>query len=468
MTALTRCEYDAACTRLFLAPQFLNATVFERHCFEHHCFEHIYFEHHNLTMPNLEETVKAIGRQARLASKTIMAASDQQKAAALNAMAQALDRSHDSLIAANEKDLQQAKSRDLSSALLDRLTLSTKSLDLMAQGLRQIAAMPDPVGSLGPTIVRPNGMRVTQMRVPLGVIGIIYESRPNVTIDAAALCLKSGNASILRGGSEAFHSNMALAKIIQKALSQVGLPETVVQFIETTDREAVGHLITLVDDVDVIVPRGGKSLIERLQAHARVPMIKHLDGNCHVYVDQAADLEKALRIAINAKTYRYGVCGAMETLLVHQAVAQTFVPTVCEALNELGVEIRGCERTQALAPAVRAASEQDWAEEYLAPILAVRVVDDLEAAMAHIAQWGSGHTDAIVTQDISAAQQFERTVDSSSVYVNLPTCFADGFEYGLGAEIGISTNRLHARGPVGLEGLTTMKWVLRGEGQVRG
>jgi len=419
-------------------------------------------------MPTLEETVNTIGRQARLASKSIMTASDEHKAAVLNAMADELDHSHDSLITANQKDLEQAQSRDLSSALLDRLTLSSKALGLMAQGLRQIAAMADPVGSLGPTIVRPNGMRVAQMRVPLGVIGIIYESRPNVTIDAAALCIKSGNACILRGGSEAFHSNMALAKIVQTALSQVGLPETVVQYIETTDREAVGHLITLTEDIDVIVPRGGKSLIERLQAQARVPMIKHLDGNCHVYIDHAADPEKALRIAINAKTYRYGVCGAMETLLVHQAIAPTFMPTVCAALSELGVQLRGCERTQALVPTVLAASEQDWAEEYLAPILAIRVVDDLEAAMAHIAHWGSGHTDAIVTQDISAAQQFEKTVDSSSVYVNLPTCFADGFEYGLGAEIGISTNRLHARGPVGLEGLTTLKWVLRGEGQIRG
>ncbi len=419
-------------------------------------------------MTTLQETVKAIGTRARLASKAIMRATDQQKSNALNAIADVLDRSHDVLVAANEKDLAQAKSRDLSNALLDRLTLSPKSLSLMSQSLRQIAAMPDPIGSLGATIVRPNGMRVAQMRVPLGVIGIIYESRPNVTIDAAALCIKSGNACVLRGGSEAFHSNMALVAVISQALKVVGLPQSVVQYIETTDRDAVGYLVTMTEEIDVIVPRGGKGLIKRLQEQARVPMIKHLDGNCHVYVDKAANLETAMQIAINAKTYRYGICGAMETLLVHQAVASDFVPMICEALSQVGVEIRGCTKTQSLFPGAKEASVQDWEEEYLAPILAVRVVDDQIAAMDHIAQWGSGHTDAIVTQDITAADAFEREVDSSSVYVNLPTCFADGFEYGLGAEIGISTNRLHARGPVGLEGLTTMKWVLRGEGQTRG
>ena len=419
-------------------------------------------------MTTLQETVKAIGTRARLASKAIMRATDQQKSAALTAIADVLDRSHDVLVAANEKDLAQAKSRDLSSALLDRLTLSPKSLLLMSQSLRQIAAMPDPIGSLGATIVRPNGMRVAQMRVPLGVIGIIYEARPNVTIDAAALCIKSGNACVLRGGSEAFHSNMALVAVISQALKTVGLPQRVVQYIETTDRDAVGYLVTMTEEIDVIVPRGGKGLIKRLQEQARVPMIKHLDGNCHVYVDKAANLESAKQIAINAKTYRYGICGAMETLLVHQSVAADFVPMICEALSDLGVEIRGCAKTRSLFPDAKEATAQDWAEEYLAPILAVRVVDDQIAAMEHIAKWGSGHTDAIVTQDITAADTFERDVDSGSVYVNLPPCFADGFEYGLGAEIGISTNRLHARGPVGLEGLTTMKWVLRGEGQTRG
>ena len=419
-------------------------------------------------MTTLQETVKAIGTRARLGSKAIMRATDQQKSAALTAIADVLDRSHDLLIAANEKDLAQAKSRDLSSALLDRLALSPKSLLLMSQSLRQIAAMPDPIGSLGATVVRPNGMRVAQMRVPLGVIGIIYESRPNVTVDAAALCIKSGNACVLRGGSEAFHSNMALVAVISQALNFVGLPQSVVQYIETTDRDAVGYLVTMTEEIDVIVPRGGKGLIKRLLEQARVPMIKHLDGNCHVYVDKAAHLETAKKIAINAKTYRYGICGAMETLLVHQSVATEFVPMICEALTNLGVEIRGCAKTRSLFPGAKEASTQDWAEEYLAPILAVRVVEDQIAAMDHIAKWGSGHTDAIVTQDITAADAFEREVDSSSVYVNLPTCFADGFEYGLGAEIGISTNRLHARGPVGLEGLTTMKWVLRGEGQTRG
>jgi glutamate-5-semialdehyde dehydrogenase len=419
-------------------------------------------------MTTLQETVKAIGTRARLGSKAIMRATDQQKSAALTAIADVLDRSHDLLIAANEKDLAQAKSRDLSSALLDRLALSPKSLLLMSQSLRQIAAMPDPIGSLGATVVRPNGMRVAQMRVPLGVIGIIYESRPNVTVDAAALCIKSGNACVLRGGSEAFHSNMALVAVISQALNFVGLPQSVVQYIETTDRDAVGYLVTMTEEIDVIVPRGGKGLIKRLLEQARVPMIKHLDGNCHVYVDKAAHLETAKKIAINAKTYRYGICGAMETLLVHQSVATEFVPMICEALTNLGVEIRGCAKTRSLFPGAKEASTQDWAEEYLAPILAVRVVEDQIAAMHHIAKWGSGHTDAIVTQDITAADAFEREVDSSSVYVNLPTCFADGFEYGLGAEIGISTNRLHARGPVGLEGLTTMKWVLRGEGQTRG
>lgn len=419
-------------------------------------------------MTTLQETVKAIGVRARLASKAIMRATDQQKSAALTAIADGLDRAHDALCAANEKDLAHAKTRDLSSALLDRLTLSPKSLSQMSKSLRQIAAMPDPIGSLGPTVVRPNGMRVTQMRVPLGVIGIIYESRPNVTVDAAALCIKSGNACVLRGGSEAFHSNMALVAVVVQALGEVGLPQTVVQYIETTDRDAVGYLVTMTEEIDVIVPRGGKGLIKRLQEQARVPMIKHLDGNCHVYVDKAADLDAALQIAINAKTYRYGICGAMETLLIHQAVATDFVPRICQALADLGVALRGCVKTQALFPGAKPASHEDWAQEYLAPILAVRVVDDQACAMAHIALWGSGHTDAIVTQDLTAADTFEREVDSSSVYVNLPTCFADGFEYGLGAEIGISTNRLHARGPVGLEGLTTMKWVLRGEGQTRG
>lgn len=419
-------------------------------------------------MSTLSEQLNQVGQRAKAAARRMMSAKDQDKSKALMAIAQGIEQSNDALAKANHKDLQAAAKRGLTDAMVDRLKLSERSLTLMAQGLRQIAAMADPVGSLSATTLRPNGMRVSQMRVPLGVIGIIYESRPNVTIDAAALCLKSGNACILRGGSEAFHSNMALASIVREALSTTTLPVDAVQLIETTDRAAVGHLVTMTDYVDVIVPRGGKSLIKRLQDEARVPLIKHLDGNCHVYVDAHADLERALAIAVNAKTYRYGICGAMETLLVHESVAQAFLPQVFAAMQAHQVEMRGCEQARAICPGMNQASDEDWGEEYLAPILAVRVVPSIDAAMGHIARWGSGHTDAIVTQDLDCAERFQREVDSSSVYVNLPTCFADGYEYGLGAEIGISTNRLHARGPVGLEGLTTMKWVLHGEGQLRG
>ena len=417
---------------------------------------------------SLQDTITQIGKRARTASRVLMLASDRLKSAALLAMADLLEQSTSTLLVANEADLVAARKQGLADAMVDRLTISEKSIRAMANGLRQVATLTDPVGTLGPTQVRPNGMRVAQMRVPLGVIGIIYESRPNVTIDAAALCVKSGNACVLRGGSEAFNSNTALAAIVQKGLAHVGLPADAVQLIATTDRAAVGHLVTLTDYIDVIVPRGGKGLIARLQTESRVPLIKHLDGNCHVYVDKAADLDRALSIAVNAKTFRYGICGAMETLLVHRDVAQAFLPKLCKAMADKGVEVRGCALTQAICPVVTPATEADWAEEYLAPILAVRVVESLDQAMEHIARWGSGHTDAIVTQDLDVADRFEREVDSSSVYVNLPTCFADGYEYGLGAEIGISTNRLHARGPVGLEGLTTQKWVLRGDGQTRG
>ncbi len=419
-------------------------------------------------MTTLSEQLTAIGQRAKAAARLMMSASDADKARALIAIADRIEQSHDALTEANARDLKAAGDRQLDAAMLERLRLSPNALKLMAQGLRQIAAMPDPVGSFGPSQVRPNGMRVSQMRVPLGVIGIIYESRPNVTIDAAALCLKSGNACILRGGSEAFHTNMALAGIVREALKQTALPVHAVQLIETTDRDAVGHLVTMTKYVDVIVPRGGKRLIERLEQEARVPLIKHLDGNCHVYIDQYADLERALAIAVNAKTYRYGICGAMETLLVHQAVAAEFLPKISQALQAHSVQMRGCEPSRAICPEMDAATEEDWGQEYLAPILAIKVVPTIDAAMDHISVWGSGHTDAIVTQDVDTAGRFEREVDSSSVYVNLPTCFADGYEYGLGAEIGISTNRLHARGPVGLEGLTTLKWVLRGQGQTRG
>jgi len=419
-------------------------------------------------MTPIFDAIQQIGRQARQAARLMMRASSAQKAHALRAMADALSEQRAMLKAANQRDLEAANARALEAVLLDRLTLSDRSIDLMIEGLRQIAAMPDPVGELTATKIRPNGMQVAQMRVPLGVIGIIYESRPNVTIDAAALCLKSGNAAILRGGSEALHSNLALGRIVSHGLNAAGLPELAVQVIDTPDRAAVGALITMTEYVDVIIPRGGTSLIKRLADEARVPMIKHLDGNCHVYVDAFADLSKASDIAFNAKTYRYGVCGAMETLLVHQSVAPIFLPELANKLLKHGVELRGCTRTQALIPNALAATEEDWATEYLGPILAIRIVDTMNEAIEHIERWGSGHTESIVTTNICNAQQFQREVDSSSVYVNLPTCFADGFEYGLGAEIGISTNRLHARGPVGLEGLTTLKWVLQGDGQTRG
>lgn len=409
-----------------------------------------------------------IGKQARQAAKVIRNAADAQKSKALLAMADLIQEKAAFLQAENAKDIQAAQENGLDAAMVDRLKLSDQALATMTDGLRQIAAMPDPVGSIGPTSTRPNGMQVAQMRVPLGVIGIIYESRPNVTIDAAALCLKSGNATILRGGSEAFYSNQALGNVIREGLKAAGLPENTVQVIGTTDRNAVGHLITMTEYVDVIVPRGGKGLIARLTADAKVPLIKHLDGNCHLYIDKDASIEKAIPIAINAKTYRYGICGTMETLLVHSDIAPAVLPDLADALREKGVELRGCEKTQALLPDVIPATEEDWETEFLAPILAIRIVNSLDQAIEHIDKYSSEHTESIVTENLSAARRFQREVDSSSVYVNLPTCFADGFEYGLGAEIGISTNRLHARGPVGLEGLTTQKWVLMGNAQLRG
>ena len=420
------------------------------------------------TIDQLAQDMLQIGQQARTAAKTIRNASDAQKSKALLTMADLIEANKEQLQAENAKDIEAAEKNGLEPAMIDRLKLSDQALEIMATGLRQIAAMADPVGSLGPTITRPNGMTVAQMRVPIGVIGIIYESRPNVTIDAAALCLKSGNATILRGGSEAFHSNQALGAIIRQGLVAAGLPEHTVQVIGTADRAAVGHLITMTDYVDVIIPRGGKGLIARLSAEAKVPLIQHLDGNCHVYIDKDANVSKAQKIAINAKTHRYGICGAMETLLVHNDIAPAVLPDLAHALQEKGVELRGCERTQNLLSDIVPATEADWETEFLAPILAIRIVTSLEQAIDHIAQYSSEHTESIVTESIEAARRFQREVDSSSVYVNLPTCFADGFEYGLGAEIGISTNRLHARGPVGLEGLTTQKWVLNGNGQLRG
>lgn len=417
---------------------------------------------------DLQTAMLALGRQARQSANLLRTASGNAKNRALRAMARRLSEQKKELQAENAKDLENARANNLEAPLMDRLTLSDRAIEGMIAGLQQIADMPDPIGSITASTLRPNGMRVAQMRVPLGVIGIIYESRPNVTIDAAALCLKSGNATILRGGSEAFHSNVALGKIIQGGLADAGLPAHAVQVVSTTDRAAVGKLVTMAEHIDVIVPRGGKGLIQRLIKEATVPLIKHLDGNCHVYIDSHADLDMAHDIAVNAKTHRYGICGTMETLLVHADIAPALLPRLADTLSEKGVELRGCNQTLSLISNAVAASEEDWSTEYLAPILAIKVVETIEDAISHIGRYSSGHTESIVTEDLNSAQRFQLEVDSSSVYVNLPTCFADGFEYGLGAEIGISTNRLHVRGPVGLEGLTTLKWVLNGNGQLRG
>ena len=408
-----------------------------------------------------------LGHAAREAARLIARASTGVKNQALLATAEALDQARDALAAANEQDAANARANGLEPALLDRLALTPARIDGMIAGLRQVAALPDPVGAIRDMSYRPSGIQVGKMRVPLGVVGIIYESRPNVTIDAASLCLKAGNATILRGGSEAIHSNRAIAACIGKGLEAAGLPATVVQVVETTDRAAVGALISMPEYVDIIVPRGGRGLIERVSRDARVPVIKHLDGICHVYVSADADLAKAERIALNAKTYRYGICGAMETLLVDTAVASAFLPAMAARLVEKGVELRGCERTRAFINAVPA-TEEDWHTEYLAPVLSIRVVDGLDAAIAHINHYGSHHTDAIVSEHQGQARRFLAEVDSASVMLNAPTCFADGFEYGLGAEIGISTDKLHARGPVGLEGLTCEKYVVVGDGQLRG
>ncbi|KPY41964.1 Gamma-glutamyl phosphate reductase [Pseudomonas syringae pv. primulae] len=394
-------------------------------------------------------------------------ASTAQKNRALLATAAALDEARAELSAANALDLANGQANGLEPAMLERLALTPARIDGMIVGLRQVASLPDPVGAIRDMSYRPSGIQVGKMRVPLGVVGIIYESRPNVTIDAASLCLKSGNATILRGGSEAIHSNRAIAACIERGLADAGLPAAVVQVVETTDRAAVGALITMPEYVDVIVPRGGKGLIERVSRDARVPVIKHLDGICHVYVSAHADLAKAQKIAFNAKTYRYGICGAMETLLVDQTVAAEFLPPMAAQFREKGVELRGCERTRELID-VNAATEEDWHTEYLAAILSIRVVTGLDEAIEHINHYGSHHSDAIVSDHQGQTRRFMAEVDSSSVMVNAPTCFADGFEYGLGAEIGISTDKLHARGPVGLEGLTCEKYIVIGDGQLRG
>lgn len=408
-----------------------------------------------------------LGQKARKASRVIARTPTAVKNAALLATAEAIDAAADRLVAANELDLQAGRDNGLDDAMLDRLALTPARLASMVEGLRQVAALPDPVGAIRDMKFLPSGIQVGKMRVPLGVIGIIYESRPNVTVEAASLCLKSGNACILRGGSESIHSNRAIAECLREGLAAAGLPNEVVQVVETTDRAAVGALITMPDYVDVIVPRGGKGLIERISKDARVPVIKHLDGICHVYVDDRADFAKAEAIVINAKTHRYGVCNAMETLLVNQAVAAEFLPRVAPLYAAKGVELRGCPATCALLPEAVAATEEDWSTEYLAPILSIRVVADMDAAIEHINTYSSQHTDAMVSEDYTRARRFIAEVDSSSVMINASTRFADGFEYGLGAEIGISTDKIHARGPVGLEGLTSEKYVVFGDGHIR-
>ena len=416
---------------------------------------------------DIKQYMQQLGSNARLASREMAKATTGAKNSALQYIADNIMQSVSQLMAENEKDLSAGKADGLDDALLDRLALNDERIEGMAEGLRQIATLADPVGEVTDLNYRPSGIQVGRMRVPLGVVGIIYESRPNVTADAAGLCLKSGNAAILRGGSEAAHSNKAIANCVQAGLDKAGLPATAVQVVEVTDRAAVGELITMPQYVDVIVPRGGKGLIERISAEAKVPVIKHLHGVCHVYIDAKADRNKAIEIAFNAKTHRYGVCNAMETLLVDDSVASSVLPELCERYIAEGVELRGCEKTRDLVQGAKAASEEDWDTEYLAPILSIRVVNGLEAALDHIHRHSSGHTESIVTEDLGVARRFLSEVDSSSVMVNASTRFADGFEYGLGAEIGISTDKIHARGPVGLEGLTSQKYIVIGDGHIR-
>ncbi len=416
---------------------------------------------------DIEGYMSQVGAQARAASRRLAAASTQDKNAALEAMARDIDANRQQLMEENRKDLQAGAAKGLNSALLDRLELTPARIDGMIEGLHQIAALPDPIGQIFDMNYRPSGIQVGRMRVPLGVVGIIYESRPNVTADAAALCLKSGNATVLRGGSEAFHSNQAIAASIQRGLNQAGLPTDAVQVIATTDRAAVGSMISMPESIDVIIPRGGKGLIERISRDARVPVIKHLDGICHVFIDDQADLNKAFDIALNAKTQRYGTCNTMETLLVAEGIAEDVLPMLASALLEKEVELRGCARTREIIEDCAAATEADWDTEYLGPILSIRVVPDLDAAIDHINRHSSQHTDSIVTENYTRARRFLAEVDSSSVMVNASTRFADGFEYGLGAEIGISTDKLHARGPVGLEGLTSVKYIVLGDGHIR-
>ncbi len=417
---------------------------------------------------DVSDYMALVGRQARAAAADLSAATTQVKNQALLGIADAIAVQADSIRQANSQDMAAGRQNGLDAALLDRLELTDGRIEAMIDGLRQVVSLPDPVGEISGLAYKPSGIQVGRMRVPLGVVGMIYESRPNVTIDAAALCLKSGNAAILRGGSESLHSNLALARCVADGLQAAGLPATAVQVVSTRDRAAVGEMLAMRGVIDVIIPRGGKGLVERVSEDARVPVIKHLDGNCHTYIDDSADAEMAIAISVNAKTHRYGVCNAMESLLVAEAVAPSLLPRLAEPLLAAGVELRGCERSRQLVPAISSASDNDWDEEYLAPVLSVKVVAGVDEAIRHIAAHGSGHTDVIVTEHWGRAQQFLRQVDSSSVMVNASSRFADGYEYGLGAEIGISTDRLHARGPVGLEGLTSQKYIVLGEGQVRG
>lgn len=415
---------------------------------------------------DIKSYIRQLGRRAQVAAKVISSASADTKKLALLSIAEALNENRQNILVANAIDLDKAQANGLDSALMDRLELNDARIGSMIEGINQVSELPDPIGEITDLTSRPSGIKLGKMRVPLGVIGIIYESRPNVTVDAASLCLKSGNATILRGGSEAIKSNQAIATCIKQGLSAVGLPESIVQIIETADREAVGELITMSDYVDVIVPRGGKGLIKRISQDAKIPVIKHLDGICHVYIDDKANLDMAFNIALNSKTHRYGVCNAMETLLVAENIAADILPRLASAYEEKNVELRGCEITQQLIRC-SAAREEDWSTEFLAPILSIKVVKNIEVAIAHITHYGSQHTDSIVTEDDSRALHFIKAVDSSSVMHNTSTRFADGFEYGLGAEIGISTDKIHVRGPVGLEGLTSQKWVVFGHGEIR-
>ena len=420
------------------------------------------------TQTDIAAYMRELGMRARKASREMARANTGQKNTALAAIADALLASRADLLTANQLDMEAGRKNGLDAALLDRLELNDERIDGMAEGLRQIAALPDPIGEVEDMKYQPSGLQIGKMRVPLGVIGIIYESRPNVTADAAGLCLKSGNAAILRGGSEALHSNQAIARCVRQGLSESGLPAEAVQVIEVTDRAAVGELITMSEFVDVIVPRGGKGLIERVSEDARVPVIKHLHGVCHVYIDDKADFDKAVAVAVNSKTQRYGTCNTMETLLVAEAIAEQILPVLAEHYGAAGVELRGCKKTCAIVDAAIAATDADWDEEYLAPILSIRVVADMDAAIEHIHKHSSGHTESIMSEDITRARRFISEVDSSSVMINASTRFADGFEYGLGAEIGISTDKIHARGPVGLEGLTSQKYIVIGDGHIRG